>query len=194
MRFLTIKQEKYTFPSFFFNVPLKQTPACLCYRGNVLGQHWCQRGWTQIALAFYQSPKTDIDWWQHDVPTDFMMKTDHRRITQSNHIRPWVPSATQGHQNVLGHGEINKLCHSKIHTEYNSSCYSGTYCFSLLIYEVAYCKRHLISLWLHLALESIWCGAKKQRNKEYNHWSIEVHQALIHCWTNCTNSVKRRET
>lgn len=97
-------------------------------------------------------------------------------------------------KNVLSHGESNTLCHSAIHTEYNPSCHSGAYCFSLLVYEVAYNTSHLISLWLHLTLESIWCVAEKQQNTASNHWCIEVHQALIHCWINWTDSVKRRET
>lgn len=90
----------------------------------------------------YQSRKTAVEWWQHDAPPGFQTKADHCRITRTKITSvgpegPRQPPATQKHQNVLSHGRVDMLCHSPIQTEYNSSCYSGTYCSSLLIYEGA---------------------------------------------------------
>ena len=112
-----------------------------------------------------------------------MMKTDCcKNPTGQSHLS--APAATQGHQKVLRHGGINTLCHTEhIHHA------------TLVLIASAYMRSHksrLISLWFHLALGSIW--AEKQQNKECDRWSREVHQALIHRWTNCTNSIKRRET
>ena len=124
--------------SLFTKHHLPQSLACP--GGNLIGCRWCQWGWTQIAPALYQGLKTGVEWWQHDARAGFMMKTDQRGIIQSARIcslqGPRAPPATQGHQKLLSHGEINTLCHSAIHTEHNSSCYPGTYCFSSLIYEV----------------------------------------------------------
>lgn len=53
-------------------------------------------------------------------------------------VAPKVPKYHLPHSdNVFSCREINNLCHSAIHTEYNSSSHSATYCFSFLIYEVA---------------------------------------------------------
>lgn len=162
-----------------------------CHRGNVLTL-LSKRMDTDFTRQFIRVLKLKLSddnmmllltlWWR------WTTAGSYKAITFT--LRSMSPICHTGTQNVLGHREINKLCHSEICVEYNSSCYDMASAY----WYMSWHKRHLISLWLHLSLESIWCWAEKQQNKKCNHWSIEVHQALNHCWTNCTGSVKHRET
>lgn len=66
---------------------------------------------------------------------------------------PWVPPATQGHQNVFSCGGINILCHSAIHTEYNSSYFSDVYVFLLQLFDIWSSIR---ATWFPSSFTSLW--------------------------------------
>lgn len=119
-----------------------------------------------------------------------MIKAAHCRIYWAQGLQ--VPPATQGHQ---------KSAQSWRNRYIKSWCDS---------YWIRFIMLHLCLLlqlsdiwgstrgsWFPSGFSSFWInmvGGWKTTGKKCNHWSIEVHQTLIHCWTNCTNSIKCGET
>lgn len=118
-----------------------------------------------------------------------MIKAAHCRIYWAQGLQ--VPPATQGHQ---------KSAQSWRNRYIKSWCDS---------YWIRFIMLHLCLLlqlsdiwgstrgsWFPSGFSSFWInmvGGWKTTGKKCNHWSIEVHQTLIHCWTNCTNSINMLE-
>lgn len=169
--------------------------------GNLIGCRWCQRGWTQIAPALYQGLKNwrgaMTTWCSCRVYDEDRPPRDHPE--RSHLFTPRSASTTC-------HTGTPKTAQSRRNQYVVSQCDSYWAQFIMLLWylllQLADIWGGIKGSWFPSGFTSLWNQygvelnkkIKKQQNTECNHWSIEVRRALIHCWTNCTNSVKFRET
>lgn len=186
------------------NVPLYQTPPATSLArpgGNLIGCRWCQWGWTQIAPALYQGLKNwrgaMTTWCSCRVYDEDRPPRDHPE--RSHLFTPRSASTTC-------HTGTPKTAQSRRNQYVVSQCDSYWAQFIMLLWylllQLADIWGGIKGSWFPSGFTSLWNQygvelnkkIKKQQNTECNHWSIEVRRALIHCWTNCTNSVKFRET